>query len=81
MSEYIELQQVVVDAVVVKVRGDRVVHIVRGMLDRREGADLLPVRQDDDAAGMLSRRTSHLCTALGQTLDLRAAHMHRMLRC
>ena len=54
MPENIKLQQVMVDRVIVKMCRDNVCrHIIRRMLHRCEGIDILPVRQYDDSSRML----------------------------
>ena len=74
LSQDIQLQQVVVDAVVVKMGGNGALHIVGRMLDGRKGGHFLPVGKHHDAAGVLSRGTAHLGAAHGDALHLRPAH-------
>ena len=74
MPENVQLQQVVVDGMVVKMgRDDIRRHIVGRVLDRREGVDLLPVGQHHDAAGMLAGGTPHAHAALDDPVDLAGA--------
>ena len=74
MSEDIQLQQVVINGVIIKVRGhDASGHIIRRMLHRRKGIDLLAERENYDAAGMLSRRSSHAGASPCEPLHLAAA--------
>ena len=71
MSEDIELQEVVIDGVIVKMRRDNVRgHIVGRMLNRRKGMDFLSVGQHHDTARMLACGTAHAHTALHDPVDL-----------
>ena len=71
MSENVELQQIVVDRVIIEMRRDRVRrHIIRRMLYRCKGINLLSDRKDNDASRMLSGRPSHANTALHDPVDL-----------
>ena len=71
MSQNIQLQQVVVDGMVIKMGGDRGGgHIIGRALNRRKRVDLLSHRQNDDTARMLSRGTPHAHTALDDPVDL-----------
>ena len=74
MSQDIQLQQVVVNGVIVKVcrnRGGG--HVIGRVLDRREGVDLLPQGKHDDSARVLSRGPAHAHTALDDAVDLTVA--------
>ena len=71
MSQDIELEQVVVDRVVIKVgRDDIGRHIVCGMLDRGECVDILPQRQDNDSARMLTGASPYTRTTREKPFDL-----------
>ena len=70
MSEDIQLQEVVVDLMVIKVCRDCVL-ILRRMLNRCKCVNLLSIGQNDDAARMLPGRFPDADTAIRQALDLR----------
>ena len=71
VSQNVQLQQVMVNGVVVKVGGHRIRgHIVRGMLHRGKGVDLLSQRQHNDAARMLSGASSDSRTARDDPVNL-----------
>ena len=65
MAEHIELEEVVLHAVVFKVGRDRVgVLRVGGVLHGGEILDIQIVRHDDQAARVLPRRAAHADAAL-----------------
>ena len=68
-----------IDAVIIKMRGYRALHIVGRVLDRGEGIDLLPVGKHDDASRMLSRRSPYLSAAYGKSLDLSPLHIRDLM--
>ena len=71
VSQNVQLQQVVVDGVVIKMGGNDVRgHIVGGMLNGSKGVNLLPVGQYHDTARMLARRAAHTHAALDDPIDL-----------
>ena len=71
MSENIELQEVVVDGMVVKMRRYNIrCHIVCRVLHRCERINLLAKRQNDNTARMLPRCPSHAGTSFYDTVDL-----------
>ena len=70
MAQDIQLQQVVIDLMIVKMRRDGIL-ILRGMLNRREGVDLLPVGKNNDAARMLPCRLAHVYAAVRDPDHLR----------
>ena len=60
-----------IDRVILEVRRDnRRIHIVRRVLQGREGVNRLALRQYDNAARVLSRGAPHADTALHETVDL-----------
>ena len=60
-----------VDGMVVKVCGYGIRgHIIRRMLYRGEGVNILPQRQYNDTAGMLTGTASHSGTSGSDTVDL-----------
>ena len=74
MAQNVQLQQVVVDGVIIKVGGDGIRgHIIGGMLYRREGMDLLSVRQYHNSTGVLTCRAAHPYAALDDPVDLTVA--------
>ncbi len=80
MSQYIQLQQVMIDLMVVKVGGDNgCLHIVGRALDRSEGIDRPPHRQHDNSPGMLSGSAPHPDTALQEPLNLFVSLMDLLL--
>ena len=71
VSQYIQLQQVVVNGMVVKMGGDRGGgHIVGRVLHRGKGIDFLAQRKHDNASGVLSRCPSHSHAALHNAVNL-----------
>ena len=55
MSQNIELQQIVINGMIVKMRRDDIRrHIIRRVLHRRERIDFFTNRQNDDTARVLS---------------------------
>ncbi len=73
VSQDVQLQQVVVDGMVIKMGGDRGCGGVVGrMLYRGKGVDLLPQREDDDPARVLAGGPLHAHTALDDPVDLTA---------
>ncbi len=71
VSQNIQLQQVVVNGVVVKVGRDGLGgHIVGRVLHRGEGIDHLSQGKDDDTARVLSRGAPYAHTALNDPVDL-----------
>ena len=71
MSQNIQLQQVMVDGMVVKVCGYGIRgHIIRRMLYRGEGVNILPQRQYNNTAGMLTSTSPHSGTSGSDTVDL-----------
>ncbi len=71
VSENIQFQQVMIDGMIVKMRGHgRRSHIVGRPLDRRERLDFLPDGQDNDAARVLSRRAADPHAAPDKTVNL-----------
>jgi len=71
VSQNIQLQQVMVDGMVVKVCGYGIRgHIIRRMLYRGEGVNILPQRQYNDTAGMLTGTSPHSGTSGSDTVDL-----------
>ena len=71
VSQNIELEQVVVDRMIVKVGRDDVGrHIIGRVLHGSKGIDIFPQRKDDDAARMLAGTPPDACTACKQTFDL-----------
>ena len=76
MSQNVQLEQVMVDGMVVKMGRDDVRrHIVGRMLDGRKGIDLLAQGQDYDTARMLARGPADTGTALQEPFDLAVALM------
>ena len=74
MAEHIELEEVVLHAVIFEMRGDGfALGVVRRVLDRAEILDVHIVRHDDEAAGMLTRRAAHADAARRQAVDLGVA--------
>ena len=72
MAQHIQLQQVVLHRVVLKVRGDDIgVGIIRRVLDRAEIVNLHIAGNDDQTAGVLTGGTLDAHTALGQPVVLR----------
>ena len=73
VSQDIQLQQVVVDGVIVKVgRDNAALHIIGRMLDRGELIDIVAVGKHDDTARMLSCTSPDPGTSHRDTLDLTA---------
>ena len=71
VPQNIQLQQVVVDGMVVKVGGDGFGgHVVGRMLDRRKGLDHLAQGKNNDSARMLSRGPADADAALDDPVDL-----------
>ena len=71
VSQYIQLQQVVVDGMVIEVGRYRIRgHIVCGMLHRGKGIDFLSQRQHDDTARMLSCASADSRAARDNPVDL-----------
>ena len=65
VCQNIQLQQVMVDGMVVRVCGYGIRgHIMRRMLYRGEGVNILPQRQYNDTAGMLTGTSPHSGTSL-----------------
>ena len=74
VSENVQLQKVMIDRVIVKVRRYGVRrHIVRRVLHGGKGIDVLPQRQNDDTARMLSGTAAHADTAHDDTVNLTVA--------
>ena len=70
VSQNVELQQVVVNGMIVKMRCDnRRCHIVGRVLHRRKRIDLLSERKNHDAAGVLTGRSPHTDAPSGKPLD------------
>ncbi len=77
MPKDVQLQQVVVNGMVVKMRGDNIGrHIVGRMLDGRKGMDFLANRQHDNAARMLAGRPPYAHAALDDAPNLAVALAH-----
>ena len=73
MSQNIQLQQVVVNGVVIEMGGNSLrSHIVRRVLHRGKGIDLLPMGQHDNASRMLSGRSPDADAACDNPVDLAA---------
>ena len=72
MAENIQLQQVMVNLVIIEMRGDRLI-VCRRMLHRREGIDVLAVGKHDNAARMLTGRLPDVRHTDGKTLNLRTS--------
>ena len=71
MSQYVQLQQVGVDGVVIKMGGDNIrIVVVGGMLHRSEGVDILPEGQHDDASRVLARGPADAGAAQDNAVDL-----------
>ncbi len=71
VSQDVQLQQVLVDGVIVKVgRDDIGLHIVGRMLHRAELVDFMTPGHDDDATGVLPRSFPHPFTATGKPVRL-----------
>ena len=80
MSEDVQLEQVVVNGMIVKMGRHRLGrHIVCRTLHRRKLINLMPDRQYDNAARMLSGGTPYADTAGGNPLYLRLPHRDSML--
>ena len=80
MTENIELQQVMVDGMILKMcRDDISIHIICGMLDGGEIINLMLMRHHDDTARMLSGRSLYTGTAFRQPLHLTAALVNSAL--
>ena len=71
VPQNIQLQQVLIDRMIIKMCRDNVrFHVVGRMLYRTELIDLMTVRHDDDTPRMLSRSLFDPCTAVRQTIHL-----------
>ena len=80
MTELIELEEIVLHAVIFKMRGDDVaVGIVRRMLYRAEIRHVLVLRDDDQTAGMLSGGPFYAHEALCEPVLLRLARLEPAL--
>ena len=76
VAEHIELEEVILHAVIFKVRGYGVAVLRVGrVLHGAEILDLQIVRHDDQAAGVLARRAAHADAACRQAVDLRRARL------
>ena len=72
VSQHVQFQEVGLHGVIFKMGGDNVaVGVVGGVLHGTEVVDLLVLRDDHHAAGMLSRGALHAGTADGQPVLLR----------
>ena len=75
MAQLVQLEQGVVEVLELEVGGQQTVrHIVRRMLDGAEIVDLIGVRHDDHAAGMLAGGALDAGAALGQPVLLRPVY-------
>ena len=80
VSENIQLQQVMVNGMIIKMRCYCPGRLVIGrMLYRRKGINLLSQRHDDDAARMLSRRPPDTDTAGSKTSQFTAPFLNLMV--
>ena len=71
MAQDIQLQQVMVDGVIVKMGGDDIrTGIICRVLHRRKGVDVLPVGQDDDSSRVLAGTAADAGTSLHDPIDL-----------
>ena len=74
MSQYIQLQQVVIDGMVVKMGGNNIgCRIIGRMLHRSEGIDFLSVGQHDDASRVLAGGAAYPYAACHDPVDLAVA--------
>ena len=74
VAQHIQLQKVLLHAVVFKMRRDGIgAGVIRRVLDGAEVADLVFLGDDDQAAGVLARRSLDADAAQGQPLLLGAA--------
>ena len=79
MSENIQLQQVGIDGMVIKMGRNNIRGLIVGrMLHRGEGIDVLTVRQYDDTAGMLSGGSVNTGTSCNDTVDLTVTFMYTL---
>ena len=79
LSQDIQLQKVMIDAVIIKMCGDRTFHVVGRVLYGSKGVDLLSVRQNDDASGMLARSPFHIGTAQSKARLFRFPHAEHVV--
>ena len=71
MSQNIQLQQVMVNGVIIKMGSDDIcVGIIGRMLHRSKGINVFPVRQDDDPSRMLSGTPADSRTSLDDPVNL-----------
>ena len=69
MAQDVQLQQVVVDGMIVKMGGDDIrTGIICRVLHRRKGVDVLPVGQDDDSSRVLAGTAADAGTSLHLSL-------------
>ena len=80
VSQNIQLQQVRIDRMVIKMGGDNIgIHIICRMLYRSEGVDIFTKRKNDDTARMLSGGTTDTCASLHDPVDLAVSLVHTTL--
>ena len=80
VSQNIQLQQVRVDGMVIKMRRDNIgIHIICRMLYRGEGIDIFTERKNDDTARMLSGGSPDTRTSLYDPVDLAVSLVHATL--
>ena len=75
MAQFVQLEQGIVQVLELEVGGQQVAcHIVRRVLDGAEIVDLVGVRHNDHAAGVLTRGALDAGAAQSQTVLLRMVH-------
>ena len=80
MPQYIQLQQILIDGVVIKMGGDDIrIHIIGRVLYRREGVDILSDGEHDDTAGVLSCGTADTGTSFHDPVHLTVPFMDTVL--
>ena len=80
VSEFVELQEVRIDGVILEVGGDDLgIRVVRRMLDRTDVVNLNLLGHNDNAARMLARGTAHARAARREAVLLRAGALDAAL--